>query len=276
MLLARLDYNQWGNTPISTEIVRIVENDNPSLLPYSSMVVFNNRLLMSCQPFQTARGVCHAALASLNFDPISTLQGKADSIWEGEWTGLSVLQLVTGFFAGVKRCFAICLDEATLSNIEVHEILLDIEQTVDDASTNVTWSIESPMLFARENTNTLETVSSNAQLSRIYKRLVDGEVYIDRLTIAGVQLQAFYRVDQNPDWTPWYSTTINYKPNDSGYRPRIGLGQPNPQAYDDANNRPLREGYDFQVMLQFTGSCRFLGGRFAADIIPQPEFAKPV
>lgn len=266
MLLARLDYNEWGNTPISTEITRITENDNPALLPYCSSVVFNNRRLMACQPFQAARGVYHQAIASLNYDPISNLQGKAPSIWEGEWNGLNILQLVTGFFSGVKRCFAICLD-TTLTNIEVHEILNDNEQTVDDASTDVVWSFESPMVFQKDQEHE-------------YKRLVDGEIYLDEITIAGVVVQAFYKVDQNNAWTPWYTTTVNYKPSDTGYRPRIGLGQPagpSPTAgFDAANNRPLREGYDFQVMLQFTGSCRFLGGRFAADITPQPTFATPV
>lgn len=276
MLVARLDYNQWGNTPISTEIVRIIQKDNLALLSYASAVVFNNRFLMTCQPFQAARGVFHAAMAVLNFDPISTLQNKASSIWEGEWTGINVLQLVTGFFNGTKRCFAICLDIETFSQIEVHEILLDTEQTVDDASTDVTWSIESPMLFSQENADINSTISTNAQTSRVYKRLVNGEIYIDQLTNAGVQISAFYKADQSGAWTPWYTTTVNYQNNDTGYRPRIGLGQPTGMSFDAANNRPTREGYDFQVKLQFTGSCRFLGGRFAADLIPEPEFAKPI
>ena len=262
MLLARLDYNSWGNTPISTEITQAIQNDNVSLLPYCSSVLFTNRFLMTCQPFLSARGVYHEAIVALNFDAISSLQGKAPSIWEGVWTGLNVLQLVTGVFASVKRCFALCLDP-TLTQIEVHEILPDnAPVTVDNLSDDVTWSITSPMIFNKDE-------------QHMYKRLIDGEIYLTDITIAGVVIAAFYKVDQNNAWEPWYTTTVSYLPSDTGYRPRVGLGQPSPKSFDSANNRPTREGYDFQVMLQFTGSCTFLGGRFAADIIPQPEFAKP-
>jgi len=88
-------------------------------------------------------------------------------------------------------------------------------------------------------------------------------------------VQAYYKVDQNDEWTAWYATTIKYQTNDSGFRPRVGLGMPSPVPSDVTNDRPLREGYDFQAKIVLTGSCRFLGGRFAADIIPQPDFATP-
>lgn len=261
MLMARLDFNKWGNTPISMEVSRSIAGDNPALIPFTSSVVFCNRALMTCQPVQSARGVYFPAMVALNFDPISSLAGKSSSIWDGEWNGLNVLKLVAGFFDGVRRCFALCLS-ADLTQIEVHEILLDGEDYLDDGTTSVQWSFETPMIFQREQ-------------SHQYKQLLDGEIYLDSLK-SDVGIQAFYKVDQNDAWTPWYSTVVKYQPQDSGFRPRIGLGQPTSKLFDKTNNRPLREGYDFQVKLQFTGSCRFLGGRFAAEKIPQPEFAKPI
>jgi hypothetical protein len=50
---------------------------------------------------------------------------------------------------------------------------------------------------------------------------------------------------------------------------------PNPKVFDPTNNRPLREGYNFQTKFVFTGYCEFIGARFAADEIPEPEFAQP-
>ena len=268
MLLARLDFNRWGNSPISNEIYRIIQNDNPALLPFCSLVTFQNRRLMTAQPTQAARGVYHPALAVMNLDPLSSLQHKTPAIWEGQWTGLNVLKLITGTFASVKRCFAICLD-ATLTQIQVVEILADNPATQDllpvggvPTLQNVFSSIESPMIFERDQTNR-------------FKRLANGEIYLDQITPAGVQVAAFWKVDESSAWTPWYTTTVEFQANDPGYRRPVGLGRPPGNVYDPVNNRPLREGYDFQVRFDFTGNCRFLGGRFAAELIDQPEFAPP-
>ena len=263
LLLARLDYNQWGNTPVSREIVRLIESDDPLLLKYCSMLVFNNRLLMSCNPENSTRGVYHTSLGVLNFDSITSLQGKDPSIWEGQWTGLNIMKIVQGVFGGVQRCFALCLSDDLVS-IEVHEILLDTAATVDDASTQVNWSIESATIKWQMQSDKHD-----------YKRLLDGEVYVDQITPSGVTVTAYYKTDQNSAWTIWSSSVIGYQTNDSGFRPRVALGEPDPTVMDATNNRPMREGYDFQVKLQISGYCRFLGGRFAASIIPQPEFATP-
>jgi len=263
MTLARLDFYKWGLTPISKEITRIIQYDNPLLLQFDSSVVFNNRYLLAAQPHQATRGVYHTAMAVLNFDSLSTLQGKQPSIWEGQWTGLNVLKLITGVFGGIKRCFALTLD-STLATIGLTEILLDTQATQDNGVTPVTWSIESPMIFSQESDETKKDL----------KRLSDGEISIDEITPNGVTVAAYYKPDQNNVWTPWWTTQVNYQSNDTGFRPRIGLGQPSGDVYD-SNGRPMREGYDFQVMLVFTGYCRFLGGRFGADIIPQPKYAPP-
>lgn len=270
MLLARLDFNRWGNTPISRELSNIIGNDNPLLLKYDSTDVFNNRYLLACQPQQTPRGVAHQAIASLLFDPISSLAGKAPAIWESQWTGtfnngqfssLNVLQIVTGKFGGVGRCFALTLDP-TWTQIQVTELLNDNASTLDNYSLPVTWSIESSMIFGPE-------------YEEVYKRLYDGEIWIDSITPNGVTVSAFYKTDQNTQWTYWFTTQVNYQSNDSGYRPRIGLGEPNPKDVDKTNNLPMREGDDFQVKLQFTGYCRFLRGRFAFVEAMRPKFATP-
>jgi hypothetical protein len=262
MLLARLDFNRWGNTPISKEVSRTIVGDDSSLIPFTSMIVHDNRVLMTCKPVQATRGVYSPAMVALNFDPISSLAGKSTSVWDGEWNGLNVLQFVIGFFAGVKRCFALCLS-TDLTQIEIHEILPAASAThLDNGTTPVAWSLESPMLFQQEQRHE-------------YKRLIDGEIYLDELQ-ADVGINVYYKVDQNNYWTPWYSTTVKYQTSDSGFRPRIGLGSPSALFMDSTNNRPMREGYDFQVKVEVVGSCRFLGGRFGADLIPQPEFAKPI
>jgi hypothetical protein len=263
MLMATLDFNQWGNTPISKEITRSIVNDNPALLPFCSMVTFNNRMLMTCQFVQATRGVYGAAMASLNFDSISSLAGKSPTVWEGEWTGLNVLQLVSGTFNKSKQCFAICLS-ADLTQIELHQIQLDGVATLDNGAQPVAWFAESSMLFKDPKGK-----------PRSYKRLINGEFSINKIQ-SNVGYQWYYRSDENPTWTPWYSGTVVYQgASDTGFRSRVPIGMPNPKLFDAANNRPLREGYNFQTKFVFTGYCEFVGARFGADMIDEPEFGKP-
>lgn len=267
MLMAALDFNQWGNTPISNEVIRSIGGDNPSLITFTSMTVFNNRMLMTCQLVQDTRGVYGAAMVSLNFDPLSSIQGKQSSVWEGEWTGLNVLKLITGFFNGSKQCFALCLAGSGASaQIQVVQIQLDDTATLDNGTQPVTWSFESPMLFKEPEKPTDP---------RLYKRLVNGEFSVKEIT-ANVGFQVLYRSDQNPNWTPWYSSTIVYQgATDPGYRRRIPIGMPDPKVFDPTNNQPMREGYNFQVQFIFTGSCVLTNVRIAGDIVPEPEFGTP-
>jgi hypothetical protein len=271
MLMASQNFNQWGNTPISKEISRSISGDDPTLLPWCSMVCFNNRLLMTCKFVDArpsgGRGVYGSALVALNFDPISSLAGKAPTIWEGEWDGLNVLQLIQGVFNGAQQCYALCLAGAgATAKIQIVQIQADGAATLDNGTQPVAWSFESPMQFKEPD---------SAARSRIYKRLINGEFSVKDIT-ANVSYQVFYRSDQNPNWTLWYGSTIVYQgASDPGYRRRVSIGEPNPKAYDATNNQPLREGYNFQIKFQFTGSCTPTDFRFAADMIDQPEFGQP-
>ena len=265
LLMARLDFNRWGNTPISLEMQRVLELENQSLLGYDSSAEFDNRYLLAAMPTQSSRGVYHTSILALNFDPLSSLRGKQESVWDGEWTGLNVLKIISRFFNGVERCFALCLS-SDLTQIELHEILPTATANYDNGSTPITAWFESPMLDFGDRKSGGHT----------YKRLKYGEIFVDGI-VGPVQFQAFYKPDQWPNWVPWYSWTQTYTANtDPGFRPRVGLPMPDGTVFDTVNNRPLREGFNFQVKLVMTGPCRFLGARFAADVIPQPEFAVPV
>lgn len=274
LLMARLDFNQWGNTPISREVDRILAGENPSLLNYSTTADFDNRFIMGAGLQQSPRGVYSTRMVALNFDPISSLRGKDPAIYDGQWDGLNILQLVEGFFNGVDRCFAICLS-SDLTQIEIHEILTTDASTVDDTSTPIALTFESPVLF---NYLPSQNNPKPSNPGHNYLQLSYGEIYVDSL-VGDTGFQAFYKPDQWPSWVPWYSWTEKYNPEpkqgDPGFRPRIGLPAPEIGPSDETNARPLREGFCFQFKLVITGKCRFLGGGFSAEIKPQPKFAKP-
>ena len=132
------------------------------------------------------------------------------------------------------------------------------------------WEFETGMVFDPK---------SETPESRSYKRLINGEFSVSEI-VANVTVAAYYKPDQyndqNSGWVPWYTTNIIYGgASDTGFRSRLGLGEPNPKVFDSTNNRPLREAYDFQVKFVITGSCKFIVGRFEAVEIPEPAFAQP-
>lgn len=104
-------FQQWGNTPLSNELARVLPKDDPTLLKYVSAVEFDNRLLMTCQPVPLTNGCYFTGVASLDFEPVTSMGDKLPPAYDGVWTGRQVYQLVKGRFGGVERCFAFCRSE---------------------------------------------------------------------------------------------------------------------------------------------------------------------
>ena len=265
LLMARLDFNRWGNTPISVEMRRVLEGEDQSLLNFDSSVVFDNRLLTLAKPVSSARGVYFTSILALNLDPLSSLRGKELPAWDGEWTGLNALQLVEGIFNGVDRCFVLCLN-SDFSQLELHEILPGDEPSYDNTDIPISSFFESGSLDFGDRKNGQHR----------YKRLDYADLYFDSI-IGPVQFQAFYKPDQWPNWVPWHSWSLAYNPNtDPGFRPRVSLPTPDGTVFDTTNSRPLREGYIFQIKLAGTGQYRFLGAHVYADVVPESLRAPPV
>lgn len=268
LIFARREFDTWGNVPISREVTRIIEGDNPALLAYSSAAVFDNRLLMTASPTQSAQGVYHKTIVALNFDPLSSMGGKAPAVYDGSWPGLNVLQLLTGEFSTVKRCYAFTLN-SDLNAIELWELLPSTDPAIGDngGADQITWWFEQPPVFRDPDPK-----------KRQFKRLINGEIFVDKL-VGRVDFQVWYRPDDYPCWISWLewsecasTATANSKPQ---FRPRMGLGEPSGKVCDPTTNRPLREGYYFQVKVVIRGQCRYKGMKLAALAIPEPTFAKP-
>jgi hypothetical protein len=278
LILGRRDFNTWGNVPQSTEMDRILSLDFQTLLIYSSAIIFDNRFLMTCAPSTVERrGVFHPGLIALNFDPLSTLRGKAPSVYDGLWTGINTLQLLVGRFAATERAFAFAF------NLVGNEIeLFEIETTPVDVFSNtdfptdaeiydngiipILWTIESPTVF-----------KSKPGVERDFLRMLDGEIVIDNL-VGTCRFSVYYKPDQYPCWTFWFSwsecaakTTDISKPQ---FRPRMGLGEPDSRPCDPSTNRPMREAHTFQTKLIIQGHCRILGQNYKGVTLPLASFAK--
>ncbi len=279
--IARRDFNTWGNAPISREVDPILSKDPASLLQFVSTIEFDNRGLMTADPAIGPNGIYWKQIVALNFDPISSLRGKAPSVYDGTWTGLNVFQLIKGQFSGVERAFCLCYNAITGHN-ELYEILKSIPL---DAPTK----LRADQSFFDNDIIRVTSVIQTAVLLRDVKgksqfdlcRLLDGELYMDNIR-GQTDVQVWYRPDSYPCWVRWSKFSIcNPVAQDDtrskpGYRTRIGLGQPSGGPCEPINGRPFRMGHWFQFRFVFTGPFRFLGFKVKACLEPQSQYAKVV
>ena len=269
LILARRDFDTWGNVPISREVEPQLSKDSPDLLSYANGAVFDNRALITVSPVLHEKGVYWRGLIPLNFDPISSLRGKAPSVYDSTvWSGINILQIFVGQFRGVERCYALTLNlnVPTAPELELWEVLRSSTLEVyDNGNSRITWTFDGPILdFGQKDPRVRELL-----------RLLDGEIAVDQL-VGPVDFQVWYRADEGC-WTPWFAWPECAKAGRNGkmqYRPRMGLGEPRPDVCDEITGRPAREGYLFQTRFVITGQCRFLSAKFRAITLPQPAFAK--
>jgi hypothetical protein len=278
LILGRRDFATWGNTPVSREMNYVLERDDQTLLGYSSAIVFDNRLLMTASPVFTQQGTYHRGLIALDFDVISSMRGKAPSVYDGLWTGLQTLQLLTGQFSARPRAFAFLLNgTAPTATVDLWELLATTDEAiVDDGAVPVLWELHTPELFKDV---------SRFPLDR--KRLLDGEVTIG--TVRGrLDIAVWWRSDEYPCWVPWHNWSVcaldkdcsvdgdtlcltlnNFK---SQYRQRMGFGEP-AKTCDPITDKPYREGRTFQVRIMLQGHARLRDLKVAAVLVPEQSFA---
>jgi len=206
----------------------------------------------------------------MNLDGLSSLRGKEPACYDGQWTGLNVLQLTQGMFNGVSRAFAFTFN-VSLSKIELYELLPTGTQHFDNGSVPITWSIETASLF-----------NEDVKPKDVLVQLNGGEFAVDEL-VGTVRFEIFYKPDQygaygaQSCWVPWHQFSLcaaaGSKPL---YYPRLGLPEPSSTDCVGAIDTPARNGYTFQVRLVITGMCRLLRLRVGAVTQPIPKFEKPI
>jgi hypothetical protein len=249
-----------GNTPISREVDYIYNLDDQSLLVVGSAMTFDNRELRTYGPTQTGNGVSHSGLVSLNFDAISNLRTKLPSAYEGAWTDLNILKVISGQVNGTRRAFAFILNP-TSQKIELIEFLKSADaQNLDNGTDRIPWNFDTPIIFNKDIKPLNELV-----------KLTDGEIYTKDIS-GTVDIEVQYRPDFNPVWTTWHKFSIT----PATWKPRIGLGLPSVSDCETNGNRAMRVGYFFQCRVIITGTIEWMGMRVAASVEPETVFANPI
>ncbi len=262
-------FSQWGNTPISNNIIRALAFNDRALMRFSSGIEYENRMYQAILPEQRPQGVVNRGIAVMDFTPIATLQEKTPPNWEGIYEGLDVLQLFSGDFGGRERAFAVAVSRVD-DSIELWEITND--RRFDNVDTRVNWYVEFPAYtWGREFD---------------LKRLDGGELWIDKV-FGQVDLKIYYRVDANPCWQLWHAAkfctartsceTVDdpvcypTEPLREGGKFPVTLPVPPLPPCDTANARPMNIGHQFQVKVEVTGWCRIRGLIvYAVPVLKEP------
>jgi len=266
LIFARRDFADPGMSPVSNEVNRALAMDDPNLLKHSSATLFDNRLLHTCVGRKTSRGVAHQALVSLDFDPASGLRTKAPLAYDGVWTGLDMLHVISGSFSGKERCFIFAV---VRDQIQLWEI--DPTAKSDYNGTNkvgINWYFETRSI---PFTSPFELTVLDRFESWIGE--VNGEV----------DFTLYTRPDDSRQWYTWASWQENaktqlcdsdavagclplreYRPS---YRPRRSLADPPCDLENLSPGKQVNRGYSFQFRLQGTGYARVDALRFFSQQI---------
>lgn len=269
VLAIREFQNSWGNTPISSELSFVLDKDDEVLLRYASAIQFKNRLWFTVSPKplpEKEQGAYHDGMATLDFHPISNMRQKSPPTYDGVHAGIKPTLLFKGIIGGRERAFVWALNEDNHNEL---------------------WEISKDEPFDNKDRRTkgfIETRSYSFQNPLELKRLEGVEIYVKGVK-GRVDFKLFYKPDDYPCWIEWgrqqvvcanwrdcpepdalCTTPVVYRP---GYKTRLNFGQP-PRVDHAVDDKPAREGYEFQFRLEWQGHCVIR--KFAAKaFIPDEE-----
>ena len=266
---AILNFQQPGQIPISNNINRVLEHNDRSLLHFTSSVYHDTRFLQTVLPYSTHVGAAFKGIASLDFNPLSSLQETLPPVWDGVWEGLAILQLFQANIGGRDRCFAAVL--ADYGSIEIWELT-----TTEKFNQNAT-NPALPLEPARTQWS-FETASYAWRDTHLLKELETLRLWLDRI-VGTVEINVQYRTDQTGCWLNWKTfkvcaakdcTELVDDPcSGSGYPVPVeefcegfesALSLPKPPAQCiPFSNRPSNIGYLFQFRITLKGWCRCRG-----------------
>jgi hypothetical protein len=290
---ARGQVQALAQLPLSTEMDPFFLQDTDFLLPWSSSVYFDNRVLHTLSPQNRNGRVTFPAVAAVDFHILSSFGSDRSPAWDGIWTGANFFELVQAttqrmFAPGVDTAGRNCLYEWLKTDNQIsYDVLDDGERGL--RRSRVVWSTDSAKMdFTAGTVQGGPAVQKRLNGGKYYLRDIQGEL--------DVQLQ--YRKDGEECWREWVTHEIcantdlcDLPLGDDGcpitfvaahqYRSPLKLPQPDIANLppDDSpvgagnSGRALNIGYEFQFRFIVTGEALLYTVVFEATAGSEPETA---
>lgn len=249
-IMAVREFGTWGNVPVSTEMDRVLPQDDLNLLRYASAILFDNRLICTAgpRPLQN-NGWYHSGMVVLDFHLISAMGHKSPPAWDGLWTGINPYQLLISRHGSVDRAFAF------VRGVEGLEF----------------WEITKDSSFDRDGLRIesyLETAAFKGRSEFTLKKLSALELWVDKLE-GNVDFTIHYKTDGYPCWFPWKErplcvvcrecqdddTCVPLTTFNAGHKTRFGFGRPQ-LTCNTADGKPSDVGYEAEIRIAWTGKAR--------------------
>jgi hypothetical protein len=243
---ARGEFGSFGQTPISAEMDSIFSKENLDSLSELSMIYFDDRLLMTCNPQITGARVFFKGIAALDFRPVSTVGNKSSAVYDGVWTGLRILKLISAVFGGVERAFAVCDD--SVEGVSLWEITK--EGLFDEGVTTKT-PIRSLIL----------TRGFNFEKPYSEKKLVHCDLWFSGVGgygTAGTRFRPIihYRQDNNPNWVGWGDWNLCFSEGSAdavfGYA-QLRTPSISGSGVNEFTGKSSPRGFDFKLRVEWSG-----------------------
>lgn len=266
-----------GSSPISREVSRLADYDSQQLMPWCSGVYHDNRLLMTSSPFLLPNGgIGWKNLIALDFSPLSTIQGKSQASYDGQWSGLSIVKLLGGDFRNKNRAFALTTDVD--GNNQLWETggadIADMTGLCGQEFASVPNPIRSWIEYPRRNFG----------IAKHRKRLERCDVWLSNVD-GELDLAVYWRADNSQKWLQWDEATTCAKTTDASTEtPHVWknlLQQERPQFKTFTIPQNINElvgyaaevGFEFQIRLVWTGYAKIHRMMTYGTVLEDPNFA---
>lgn len=250
------DYESYGLVPISREMAHRTDFNEESFLEDSAVVLFDNRVLFTHSPAKYGNRFINLGLGSLNLDSLARSGQKSPPVFDGEWDGLAIAELVAGEISGQRRCFIVGRDAA--GNNAIWEVLPErADRTDGDSPTQevVTGQLVGAGKNAFKTLRRCDAVFSNIR---------------ENLTV-----QFFFRPDNYPYWVKWDELSVaapapgGWGSVQPGYLPLSTRSVP--ERFNEQVQKFLHHGHGFQIKVVWTGRAKIELIQLFTEVIPQPS-----
>jgi hypothetical protein len=199
---------------------------------------------------------------ALDFKPVSGMFDRGQPAWEGIWTGLQILQILTVNCWGTDRCFIFALN----SNFQIELWELSKTARFDNLVTPIEWSIETRAMGFKDQ-------------SEFLKQLVRTEQWWDAVADV-LTFDIKYRPDSFWGWLDLDSGSVCATTNlcappgcspsspQSQYRPRKISAGPD-DSCEECVSKPYQNAFEYQFRIAVSGAGRIRRFRAVATDVAE-------